>query len=90
MEEKIFLARIKRNKTTGAIEKGLEVRNGLDDAKQAYHAYLAAYAYGHDSNTDYVQCALFNSDNFMLLGETWILPEPEEEQENEQEVMNET
>lgn len=81
MEDKIFLARIKRNKTTGVVEKGLEVRNGLDDAKQGYHAYLAAYAYGHDQNVDYVQCTLFNCYSDILLGETWILPEPEPEQE---------
>lgn len=81
MEDKIFLARIKRNKTTGVVEKGVEVRNGLDDAKQGFHAYLAAYAYGHDANTDYVQCMLFNCYNDMLLGETWTLPEPEPEQE---------
>lgn len=81
MEDKIFLARIKRNKETGAVEKGLEVRNSLDDAKQGFHAYLAAYAYGHDTNTDYVQCVLFNCYNGMLLGETWTLPEEQEEGE---------
>lgn len=81
MEDKIFLARIKRNKTTGVVEKGLEIRNGLDDAKQGFHAYLAAYAYGHDANTDYVQCTLFNGDNRILLGETWALVEPEPEVE---------
>lgn len=73
MEEKIFLARIKRNKDTGVIDKGLEVRNSLDDAKQGFHAYMAAYAYGHDQTVDFVQCVLFNSDNYILLGETWRL-----------------
>ena len=79
MEDKIFLARIKRNKTTGVIEKGLEVRNGFDDAKQGFHAYLAAYAYGHDQTVDYVQCMLFNCYNDLLLGETWKLSEQEQE-----------
>lgn len=78
MEDKIFLARIKRNKETGVIDKGLEVRNGLDDAKQGFHAYLAAYAYGHDQTVDYVQCMLFNCYNGMLLGETWELPKEQE------------
>lgn len=39
---KVFLARIKRTEATGAYEKGLEVRNSVDDAMQGFHAYMAA------------------------------------------------
>lgn len=56
MEEKFFLIQIKR--TNGIYEKGIVVKNTLDEAKQSYHAYLGAYGYGHDANTDYVQVAI--------------------------------
>lgn len=58
MIEKFFMARIKR--TSGTWEKGVEVHNTLDSARQSYHAYLGAYGYGHDANTDYVQCAILD------------------------------
>ena len=58
MEEKFFLIQIKR--TNGVYEKGIVVKNTLDEAKQSYHAYLGAYGYGHDANTDYVQVAINN------------------------------
>ncbi len=51
-----FLTQIKRTK--GAIEKGVVVKSDLDAARQSYHAYLGAYAYGHDPQTDYVQVAI--------------------------------
>ena len=83
--EKVFLARVKRTKATGVIDKGLEVRNDMDDAKQGFHAYMAAYAYGHDQTVDYAQCLVFNSQNQTLLSETWEAPaepEPAVEEEN--------
>ena len=54
MEEKYFLVQIKR--TNGTYEKGVVVKDTLDGARQSYHAYLGAYGYGHDANTDYVAC----------------------------------
>lgn len=54
MEEKFFLVQIKR--TNGKYEKGVVVKDSLDDARQGFHAYLGAYGYGHDANTDYVAC----------------------------------
>ena len=69
--EKVFLARVKRTKATGVIDKGLEVRNDIDDARQGFHAYMAAYAYGHDQTVDYVQCVVFNPENMILMSETW-------------------
>lgn len=58
-------------KTNGNYDKGIEVKETLDAAKQSYHAQLGAYAYGHDANTDYVQVSITNDDGAVLLNETW-------------------
>lgn len=79
MEEKVFLARVKRNKQ-GTYEKGLEVRNDMDDARQGFHAYMAAYAYGHDQTVDYVQCLVFDMSGLVRLNETWSAPAEETEE----------
>ena len=50
--DKFFLVQIKQ--TSGTIEKGVVVKDTLDAARQSFHAYLAAYAYGQNPNTDYV------------------------------------
>jgi hydroxypyruvate isomerase len=73
----VFMARAKRNVSTGVWEKGLEVRTSLDDAKQGFHAYMAAYAYGHDQNTDKVNCLVFDQDNMVRISEVWEAPAPE-------------
>ena len=52
--EKVFLVQIKHTNNTW--EKGVVVKDTLNDARQSYHAYLGAYGYGHDANTDYVAC----------------------------------
>ena len=36
--------------------------DNLSAAKQSYHSYLGAYAYGHDPNTDYVQVAITDNN----------------------------
>lgn len=66
-----FVHRIRR--TNGVVDKGIEVKETLDDAKQAYHAQLSAWAYGHDPNTDFVSVAITDdSENFnLLLCENW-------------------
>ena len=83
--EKYFLTQIKR--TNEVFEKGCVVKDTLDEVKQTYHAYLGAYAYGHDSSTDYVQCYVTNLRGGMILSETWndipVEPEPDEEATNE-------
>ena len=80
MEERFFLIQIKRS--SGVYEKGIVVKNTLDEAKQSYHAYLGAYGYGHDPATDYVQVAIND-----IKGATRVGPEiddrrpaPEEEE----------
>ena len=77
----VFMATAKRNASTGVWEKGLEVRTSLDDAKQGFHAYMAAYAYGHDQTVDRVRCLVFDQDNVTRIGEVWNAPEPEPEAE---------
>lgn len=76
--DKYFMVRVKRS--NGTIEKGVEVKDNLDDARQSYHAYLGAYAYGHDSNTDYVLVQIINAYGLSMGSDFW---------EKEQEVVNE-
>lgn len=89
MDNKFFLHQIKR--TNGTIDKGIVVKSGgtseesFTAAKQGYHAYLGAYAYDHDQNTDYVSCMITDMSGTVLMHETWIKPEPEPESEPESE-----
>ena len=64
-----FMHRIKH--TGENYDKGIEVKENLDDAKQSYHAYLGAYAYGHDTNTDFVNCMVSNEDGAVIMNECW-------------------
>ena len=78
--DKFFLIQIKRTK--GAIEKGVVVKDDLDAAKQSYHAYLGAYAFGNNDDTDYVLVQILDGNGLGLKGETWekkAAPEPEQE-----------
>lgn len=63
------LTQIKR--TNGNIEKGCVIKQTLDEVKQSYHAYLGAYAYGHDANTDYVMCEVMDAKGNRLEFEVW-------------------
>jgi len=65
-----FFHRIRR--TNGKYEnKGVEVKETLDAAKQSYHAQLGAYAYGHDANTDFVSCMISNENGAIVMNEVW-------------------
>ena len=79
--DKFYLVQIKRTK--GTIEKGVVVKDSFDAAKQSLHAYLGAYAFGNNADTDYVQCGILNSAGLHLVGEVWdntaVEPTPEEE-----------
>ena len=86
MEEKFFLVQIKH--TNGVYEKGVVVKNSLNDALLSFHAYFGAYGYGHDTNTDYVQCAVLNMTGMVRKSEIdnrIQTPEPEPEPEPETE-----
>ena len=71
--------------TSGTYDKGIVVKDTYEAAKQAYHAYLGAYAYGNDANTDYVQCMITDMSEHVMMSETWIKAEPEPEPEPESE-----
>lgn len=64
--DKYFLVQIKR--TNGTIEKGVAVKDSYNAALQSYFAYLGAYGYEHDPNTDYVQVSILNSSGVQLDG----------------------
>lgn len=74
---KFFVHEIKQ--TNGTITKGIVVSETFDAAKQTYHAYLGAYAYGHEANTDFVSCMITDMNGTILLKETWGASEPEEQ-----------
>ena len=70
MENKFFLHQIKH--TNGAYDKGIVVKDTYEAAKQAYHAYLGAYAYGQSAETDFVSCMIMEAaSNVVLMQETW-------------------
>lgn len=64
-----FLIQIKR--TNNAIEKGVVVKETLDAARQSYHAYLGAYAYGNNPETDYVIVMIINSNAICIESSFW-------------------
>lgn len=74
MGYKYFLHEIKR--TGEIINKGIVVADTFDAAKQGYHAYLGAYAYGHEANTDFVSCMVTDMYGSVLMQETWYTTEP--------------
>ena len=71
-ENKFFLHQIKRTK--GTIEKGIVVKDTMEAVKQSYHAYLGAYAYGNNADTDYVSCMITDMGGNVVqpYSETWI------------------
>lgn len=71
MENKFFLHQIKRNRTSGAYDKGIVVKDSYEAAKQGYHAYLGAYAYGQSADTDFVSCHITDMSGTVLMTETW-------------------
>lgn len=89
---KYFLVQTKR--TSGTIEKGVVVKDTLDDAKQGFHAYMSAYAYGHDKDkegnikTDFVMAEVLDEKGLGQIAESWELvvapPEPKPEPEPEE------
>lgn len=67
--DKYFLVQIKQ--TNGTIEKGVVVKDTLDAARQSYHAYLGAYAYGNNAGTDYVQVAILDGGGSLFDHDIW-------------------
>lgn len=77
--DKYFLVQVKR--TNNIIEKGVVVKDTMDAARQSYHAYLGAYAYGNNADTDYVLVQIIDGYGVTRYGEVWQRPEPEREGE---------
>ena len=78
-----FLHQIKH--AGGVYDKGIVVKDTFEAAKQSYHAYLGAYAYGQNINTDFVSCMISDENGMIRMNETWKKPEPEPEPQPEQE-----
>ena len=72
-----FLHQVKR--TNGNFDKGIVVKDSFEAAKQGYHAYMGAYAYGHDANTDMVQSLITDSYGTVMepFNESWVATEVE-------------
>ena len=66
-------AELVNERTNGEYTKGIVIHDTFEAAKQGYHAYLGAYAYGHDANTDYVSCMITDMSGMVLtpFAETW-------------------
>lgn len=80
MENKFFMVKI-RMAGNEIIDKSTEAHDTYDSAKQSMHAYLGAYAYGHEKNITFVQAFITDKTTHdALIGETWNAPETEPEQ----------
>lgn len=58
--------------------KGIVICDTFDAAKQTYHAFLGAYAYGHDAKTDFVQAMITDKNGTIHYDETWLATAVEE------------
>ena len=67
--ENYFLIQIKR--TNEVIEKGVVVKETLDAARQSYHAYLGAYAFGNAAGCDYVQVMIIDAKGSIYDHDIW-------------------
>ena len=83
MAEMFSLVQVKRHKS-GTVEKGVVIKDDLEAAKQSYHAYLGAYAYGHDADIDFVQCNILDSMNTSRISEVWPVTGLPDEEPNEE------
>ena len=74
MEEKYFVHRIRR--VNGVFDKGIEIKDTYDDARQAYSAQMSAWGYGHEDNCDYCSCMITSFDGKVIdkYNETWFRP----------------
>ena len=78
-ETKFFLHQIKH--TNNVFDKGIAVKDTFEAAKQSYHAYLGAYAYGQSAETDFVSVFISDSNGTILMGENWNKPIEQQSEE---------
>ena len=80
--DKYFLVQIQRK--NGTYTKGVVVHDSLDAARQGFHAYLGAYAYGHDVTIDFVEAMVVDMSGRVCNSEVWNnIPQPKPEAEAE-------
>lgn len=73
MNEVYFVQQVYHNKTTSTWNKGVVIKENVEEALQTYHAYLGAYAYGHNEDIDYVFCRISSATGVREpIEETWI------------------
>jgi len=70
MKNLFFIHEI-RGKNNTIDNKGIVVAETYDAAKQGYHAYLGAYAYGNNPDTDFVSAMITDKTGSVLMAETW-------------------
>lgn len=64
-----FLVQVKH--TNGIYEKGVVVKDNCDDAQQSFHAYLGAYAFGNNAQTDYVYVQITDDQGRVIDWKVW-------------------
>lgn len=78
MITEFFMHRIKHDTSkegSAAWDKGVEIHATYEAAKQSYHAYLGAYAYGHAADIDFVSCEITDGLGNRKMEETWTAAE---------------
>lgn len=76
MENQFYIHEI-RGKNNVIANKGIVVAATYDAAKQGYHSYLGAYAYGNNADTDFVSCMITDKTGAVLMAETWNATQPQ-------------
>lgn len=71
MDSKYYFFHDIKGQNGEIVKKGIAVKNSFEDAKQSYHAYLGAYAYGHEEVTDFVSVFISDMDGRVVMSETW-------------------
>ena len=77
-KNKYFLHQIRTKMQDGekVYDKGIVIKDDFESAKQGYHAYLGAYAYGNNAECDFVSCMITDRYGNILepFKETWVAP----------------
>jgi hypothetical protein len=75
--EKYFLHQIKHNVANDQWDKGIVIKDTEDAAHQGFHAYLGAYAFGNNADTDYVQVEITDAWGNRVDFRVWEARTPE-------------
>lgn len=72
MQNTYFFHHIRR--TSGTIDKQIDICGTLDEAKGAYRAFLGSYGYGYRADTDFVSAEISDESGAVLYRDTWLAP----------------